>query len=328
MQRRLEAIIEPDAGEAWQALFDRMWPGYRSWYLREGEAARPTFLDCRSNLRRAMPKLRRTYEGLVELAGGGDIEARFLSLYNPPAFLAGCSQLVHLGDEPILIRNYDYHPQLWEAVLLGSSWTGQRVLAMSDCLWGVLDGINEAGVCVALAFGGRRVTGDGFGAPLILRNLLENCTRTRDAEALLRKSPSHMSYTITVLDRRGEHVTAYLSPDRSPHFTREMIATNHQLRVEWPEHAAATATVERRCHLEKLVSAAPQPLSVEDLIPVFLSAPIRSASYARGFGTLYTAVYRPARGLAEYHWPGKEWSFDVNQLVAGSRTLRFAASGR
>ncbi len=77
----------------------------------------------------------------------------------------------------MLVRNYDYHPALWDGVLLSSSWTGRRVIAMLDSLWGVLDGINEDGLAVSLAFGGRQVVGEGFGMPLILRYVLETCAQ-------------------------------------------------------------------------------------------------------------------------------------------------------
>ena len=46
---------------------------------------------------------------------------------------------------------------------------------MSDCLWGLLDGVNDAGLAVSLTFGGRRVLGDGFGIPIVIRYLLETC---------------------------------------------------------------------------------------------------------------------------------------------------------
>jgi hypothetical protein len=39
----------------------------------------------------------------------------------------------------------------------------------------------------------------------------------------------------------------------------------------------------------------------------FLSDALYSQAYDRGFGTLYTAVYRPAEGSVEYRWPGFAW---------------------
>jgi predicted choloylglycine hydrolase len=47
-----------------------------------------------------------------------------LTLYNPPAYLTGCSQAVHLA-EPALVRNYDYAPELLERVVLGTFFTGR-----------------------------------------------------------------------------------------------------------------------------------------------------------------------------------------------------------
>ena len=35
------AINDPLPGPGWQGLFSATWPGYRSWYLRDGSAARP-----------------------------------------------------------------------------------------------------------------------------------------------------------------------------------------------------------------------------------------------------------------------------------------------
>jgi hypothetical protein len=75
-------------------------------------------------------------EGLVELARGDDLAARMLSLWNPPAYLSGCTQAALRGASPVLARNYDYAPLLLERVVRGSALTGRRVIGMSDCLWG------------------------------------------------------------------------------------------------------------------------------------------------------------------------------------------------
>ena len=87
-----------------------MWPAYRAWYLQEGGAERPgprrpagarSSATCRSSCR--------SYERLVELAGGDELAARLLSLYRPPGFVVGCSQGAWTRDGgPVLVRNYDY----------------------------------------------------------------------------------------------------------------------------------------------------------------------------------------------------------------------------
>ena len=51
-------------------------------------------------LREHMPELVPTWERLVELAGGGDVAARMLSMWRPPSYLSGCSQGVLVGGRP------------------------------------------------------------------------------------------------------------------------------------------------------------------------------------------------------------------------------------
>ncbi|MDH3414124.1 MAG: hypothetical protein OEM98_16785, partial [Gammaproteobacteria bacterium] len=94
MKFEFEAIAEMTPGEKWQRHFERLWPGYRKWFLSEGDAARPSYLESRTAFESHMPELVPTYEALTELAGGGDLAARGLGLYCPPPYLTGCSQAV------------------------------------------------------------------------------------------------------------------------------------------------------------------------------------------------------------------------------------------
>ncbi|MDA3922652.1 MAG: C45 family autoproteolytic acyltransferase/hydrolase [Salinisphaera sp.] len=299
---RLASIQEDEPGPKWQALFNAHWPQYKTWFLSEGELARPGYMTSVRHLRTHMPELVGTYEKLVELAGGGDLAARFLSFYRPPPYLLGCSQAVWAGEKPLLIRNYDYSPILFEWALLKTCWR-RPVIAISDCLWGVLDGINDAGLAVSLAFGGRKRTGDGFGVPLVLRYLLEVCDDVRQACLALRRIGVHMTYNLTLLDRSGVFVTAYMAPDRKPRFVRSPVSTNHQDRIEWPAYARMSASVERRAFLEERL--ADQSETAGRFVNRFLRSPIYRTRYERAFGTLYTAIYHPAEGRAEYRWPGR-----------------------
>ena len=82
----------------------RLWPAYKKWFLSEGIGARQTYLAGVRALKAHMPELMPTYEKLCELAGGGDLAARFLSFYRPPLYLSGCSQAIWFGEEPMLVR--------------------------------------------------------------------------------------------------------------------------------------------------------------------------------------------------------------------------------
>ena len=297
---RFETLLVPEPGETWLASFVAMWPAYRRWYLKEGEAARPDLETCRAMLDHWMPELLPTFERLVALAGGDPLAARFLSMYRPPGFVVGCSQAAFDGDGgPVLVRNYDYPPSRAEGIIISSAWTGRRVIGMSDCLWGLLDGVNDAGLAASLTFGGRPVVGDGFGIPLVMRYVLEVCEDVTEACRVLARIPVHAAQNVTVLDRSGDFATVRLSPDREPEVLTVPVATNHQHRGDWPTYAAEVQTYERERRLLELLRR--PKMDRDRLVDAFLAPPLFRRRPRNT--TLYTAVYEPARGRAEYVWP-------------------------
>lgn len=315
-------VHEEAPGPKWQSLFDYHWPAYEHWYLSEGERERPAYLACYNALRRHMPELLDTYKALCELAGGGDLAARLLSLYRPPAYITGCSQAVLARPgATVLARNYDYPPELCEGSILHTRWNGRRVIAMSDCLWGVLDGMNDAGLAVSLAFGGRKVVGDGFGAPIILRYILEFCDSVPQAAEVLARVPTHMAYNITMADSAGRYVTAMIAPDRRASIRRVPVATNHQKKIEWYAHALASETLIRERQLSILVNDA--ATTEERLVSAFFSPPLFRHDYGRGLGTVYTAVYRPVAGHVQFHWPGLRLDLAFDDFPEERITVRY-----
>ncbi|MCS6903991.1 MAG: C45 family peptidase [Bacteroidia bacterium] len=297
----LQTLYETQPGAKWQNFFNTHWPNYKKWYLSKGEKQRPGFLTCQKQLKKYMPELFPIWEKLVELAGGGDLQARFLSLYNPPPFVAGCSQMVWLQEPLALVRNYDYSPHLFDATLLHTQWC-QPVIAVSDCLWGALDGINAAGLCVSLAFGGSQKTGEGFAITLILRYLLECCYNVNVACQALQKIPSHMAYNVLLLDSNGNHMLAQLAPEQEPQFSKALFSTNHQCNSQWLKYLQISQTYERYQYLEHLFST--PTLNLDSIIRALLNPPLYSTRFDRGFGTLYTAAYYPTYLSATFHWPG------------------------
>lgn len=325
MQKQLifETVHEPEAGPKWKRLFDLHWSAYERWYLSETERERPSYMACLNALTKHMPELVPTYRRLCELSGGSDLSSRLLSLYRPPAYITGCSQAA-LSDARanVLVRNYDYPPELCEGTILSTCWNGRRVIAMSDCLVGVLDGINDSGLSVSLAFGGRKAVGDGFGAPIILRYILEFCDTTSEAAEVLARVPTHMAYNITVTDARKRYITAMIAPDRPASIKRVPVATNHQKRIEWYAHALASETLIRERQLSILLD---DPATTKErLIAAFAAPPLFRNDYRRGLGTIYTAVYHPNEGLAQYHWPGgKSLDLSFDHFEETSMDIRY-----
>ncbi len=185
-------------------------------------------------------------------------------------------------------------------------------MGTSDCLVGLVDGVNEAGLAISLTFGGRRVVGQGFGVPIILRYVLETCETAEEAGKLLSGIPTHMSYNVTVLDARRRRVTVQMSPDRKAVVTNAAVATNHQEGVEWVAHARETATIEReRFLLSRLVL---HEESEKRFISHFLRPPLYSLAFERGFGTLYTAALYPKKREIAYCWPRAEWRLSLEHF--------------
>lgn len=314
------AISEDQPGPKWAGLFAEYWPDYKRWWLKEGEGVRPTYAQSRSALATHMPEIVPLYEALCDLAGGSDHSARFLSFYRPPPYLAGCSQAIWPGKEPVLVRNYDYNPNAFDSLLLKTGWQGRQVIGTSDGLWGLVDGMNDAGLAVSLTFGGRRVVGDGFGVPLILRYVLQTCETAQQAGAALARIPTHMSYNVTVLDAKRNYLTAMMGPDRSAVITHAAVATNHQETVEWISHARFTSTVERERYLLQRLTLHRDPQ--DKFIDAFLKPPLYSTAFSAGFGTLYTAVYRPRKREMEIRWPGTVWPMSMRNFQEGGRRVQ------
>ena len=48
-----------------------------------------------------------------------------------------------------------------------------------------------------------------------------------------------------------------------------------------------------------------------------------STAFAEGFGTLYTAIYRPRDRVMSLRWPGGSWSLSLDHPIAGARRIRY-----
>jgi len=303
MYIHLKLVHEPWPGERFKRFFDHAWPLFRIWYLSEGEKARPDLITCRSVLELHMPELIPTYNSLCRIAENDDVASRFLSMWCPPPYLAGCSQVAWTRGNPTLVRNYDFDPRYFDGRLRFTEYC-KPVIGVQDSAWGLLDGMNADGLAVSLAFGGRKTSGVGFGIPLVIRYVLETCSNVDEACVKLGRLPVHMGYNVTCIDKSGNYATVYMNPDRPPRVVYQAAATNHQHQVEWDEYAAFTHTIERKHLLEQCL--ADPKLTRAALLKQFLKPPLYSQQFMRGFGTLYTAAYDVAKGSVKVIWPDKQ----------------------
>lgn len=297
------AVDEDQPGRKWQARWRYSWPAYRAW-LSTRRFNEPSPAACLAALQNHMPQLVQTYENLLAISGGGELEACFLSHWKPPEYLAGCSVAAKASHGLVrLVRNYDLSPELNEGLLLKSRWR-KPVIGMVEFLWGLSDGINGDGLCAAIAYGGRNDTGTGFGITLIVRYILEVCSTVEDALKVLERIPSHMAYNVTLADRLGNTASVELQPGGGLRHAWPAIATNHQNGPEQVVRHRFTETHDRRACLQSLLADDPSPASI---VEAFLVSPLFQTRYREGFGTLFTAEYDPRNPSVTLHWPTKKW---------------------
>ncbi len=321
LQLNFHSISENKPGPKWQQLFNKHWPAYKAWFQSKGAVNNPDLETAQAQLEKYMPKFMPTYRALCELAGNDPVAKRFLTGYQPPAYITGCSQAVY-QDKPQLVRNYDYHPNLCEGTLLNSAWNDKHVIAIGDCLWGVVDGMNTDGLVASLTFGGRKVVGKGFGIPFILRYVLEFCTNVDEAVEELKRIPTHMAYNVMVLDKSGAHKMLQLAPDKDPVITDMLQSTNHQGEIDWPAHARFSKTLEREQFIKELLSK--ESMGPEKIAQAFLKIPLFNTQYKDGFGTIYTSLYRPAEGYMELRWQGETLRQSFSDFNEGENLISFS----
>ncbi|MCX7561307.1 C45 family autoproteolytic acyltransferase/hydrolase [Sulfitobacter sp. F26204] len=319
MKLTFDAISEPTPGPKWAARWNRSWPDYEAWFIARGGDHGPSQSACREALDRYMPELIATYDRLVTLAGGSPRAARFLSTWCPPLYLGGCSIAAVANKKDVrLVRNYDLSPELNEGLLLRTEWCGRAVMGMVEFLWGLSDGINDAGLSVALAYGGRSEVGQGFGVTTIVRYVLETCDTVDEALSALKRVPSHMAYNLVLADASGHTASVEISPGGGITVMPTAVATNHQGGKTVADRPAFTRTFERRAHLEQL-QIKPRKLNRQ-----FLKPPLLQDRYSQGFGTLFTAEYDPRALTLGLTLMGERWDQRLHDFTEGQRVVDYS----
>ncbi|MFF4713415.1 C45 family autoproteolytic acyltransferase/hydrolase [Streptomyces eurythermus] len=221
-------------------------------------------------------------------------------------FFSGCTQIGHEGT---LLRNYDFAPEHCEGTIVSSRFL-RPVIGMQEAGWGLLDGMNDAGLAVSLTFGGRYVHGPGFALPMVLRYLLETCRTVDEALAGLRAIPIAIPQNVTLVDR-NRAVTVHVGPDIPLTVTRDSCAANHQHLPVPDEQEQVTRTQARL--------AAVRAAGVD--VAAMLRPPLYQGAYDEWLGTVYTAEYRPEEGRVTYHWPEASWEHSFGGFSPGTLTV-------
>jgi predicted choloylglycine hydrolase len=221
-------------------------------------------------------------------------------------FSPSCTQI---GGDGALLRNYDFPPDQCEGTIVSSRFL-RPVIGMQDMLWGLLDGMNDAGLAVSITFGGRSVHGRGFAILIVVRYLLETCDTVDEALGRLRSLPIAVPQNLTLVDP-AKAVTVYVGPDMSPTVAPDACAANHQHLPVTEEQERAMRTLER---LRAIRAAGAD-------VAAMLKPPLYRSVDEQGSTTLYTAHYRPVEGRVTYYWPGESWHQAFGEFAPGSRTV-------
>ncbi|CAM5438216.1 Peptidase C45 OS=Streptomyces fumanus OX=67302 GN=GCM10018772_58110 PE=4 SV=1 [Streptomyces fumanus] len=187
---------------------------------------------------------------------------------------------------------------------------------MQDMLWGLLDGMNDAGLAVSITWGGRSAYGRGFAVLVLVRYLLETCDTVDEAVGRLRSLPVAVPQNLTLVDP-VKAMTVFVGPDMPLTVAPDACAANHQ-HLPVTDEQERTLRTRERLHALRAAGAD---------VAAMLKPPLYRPVDEQGSGTLYTAHYRPAEGRVTYYWPGESWQQSFGDFTPGSRTVTLGRAG-
>lgn len=310
--KTFRAIEVGDGGDGrWAAHARTRWQEMAGLLTEEGRTPQGTG-RVRALFGTHMPELVPVLDRLAGQLDRPEAEA-FLTHAALRPFTQSCTQI---GRNGTLLRNYDLQPDQCEGTIVSSRFL-RPVIGMQDILWGLLDGMNDAGLAISITWGGRSAHGPGFAILIVTRYLLETCDTVDEAVGRLRSLPVAVPQNLTLIDPTTA-VTVYLGPDMSPTMAPDACAANHQHLPVTDEQERAQRTQER---LRAIRAAG------ADDVAAMLKPPLYRHVDKQGTRTLYTAHYRPVEGHVTYHWPGESWQQSFSDFTPGSRTVTLGPTG-
>ncbi|WP_432521030.1 C45 family autoproteolytic acyltransferase/hydolase [Kineococcus sp. SYSU DK006] len=304
-RKTFRAIEVGDGSDGrWAAHARGLWPQVEDLLTEEGRT--PEGADrVRALFGAHMPELVPVLDrltGQLDRPGAG----AFLTHAALRPFSQGCTQI---GGDGALLRNYDLRPDQCEGTIASSCFL-RPVIGMQDLLWGLLDGMNDAGLAISLTWGGRPARGRGFAVLVVVRYLLETCDTVDEAVGRLRSLPVAVPQNLTLVDPT-KAVTVFLGPDIPLTVAPDACAANHQHLPVSDEQERALRTQER---LRAIRVAGAD-------VAAMLEPPLYRSVDEQGSRTLYTAHYRSVEGRVTYYWPGESWQQSFGDFTPGSRAV-------
>ncbi|CAD2075029.1 C45 family autoproteolytic acyltransferase/hydolase [Phocicoccus pinnipedialis] len=199
---------------------------------------------------------------------------------------SGCSVYV---DDIHFIRNYDYHPNTYDAQIdfFNPTDGGFTSVGPVSRVTGRMDGINEHGLSMGYNFMNRKEPQDGFVCFIIGRFLLELCKDVTDAKHLLKSLPHRGGFTYIIKDAAGNHTIAETS-GRSVQFREQNICTNHYINLVDENRRFLNESQERFDILDKIKNP-----TKEELLQAFThkKTGLFVDNYRSWAGTIHTVYY-------------------------------------
>ncbi|HLR67189.1 MAG TPA: C45 family peptidase [Virgibacillus sp.] len=243
----------------------------------------------------------------------------------------GCSSIVNSN---ILIRNYDFSPEVYDARLVfiqpDESYAS---VGHSLHVTGRTEGVNEKGLAIALHFVNSQDTQNGFTAAAVIRIILDTCKSTEEAIKMIKQLPHSWSYNFSIGDSNGNTVVVEQSPFNikvreskdilycTNHFQRDDMQTLNRDNLE--------GTQERLSYLNQ--SELENNNNLHDIFKLFRneSTPLYNDQYIEFFGTLHTFAYLFDEGKVLTAIPnGKVLEIDLKEWVNGKDLNQNELKGR
>ena len=289
----------------------------RQWRKRENRHFIVDPETSMSMLRNIAPQVLDEIQGLADALELNITEAfKKFGGYYLELTRSGCSIFT---ESNFFVRNYDSHPRGYEGRYIFYQPTDQGYAFMGPTMQitGRIDGMNEKGLVIGYNFTHTKKSADGFMCSMIARLVLETCSDTDEAVALLKDIPHRHSFSYVVQDSRGIPYVIEASP-RNVAVRQSNICTNHFHMLHEENRYRQEETREREQNIMDKQQNTSKPYEAFKIMNS-LNEGIASTKYDASAGTIHTSVYLPKelKALFVIGLDRKPVIFDFNKWLQG-----------